>query len=62
MADRYVVNEQTDRQWWEVCDTLIPHINGVGNPIARALPDMAVFIARLLNAAASVNAEGGANG
>lgn len=48
---RYAVNADTDADWHQVCDTTVPHINGVGDPIARALPDMAERIAALLNAA-----------
>ena len=46
---RYVVNTDTGRIWDEVCDTHEPHVNGVGVPIARALPDMATLLAQLLN-------------
>lgn len=48
---RYAVNADTDATWHQVCDTAVPHVNGVGDPIARALPDMAARIAALLNAA-----------
>lgn len=49
MEKRYVVNTDTGRIWNEVCDTHDPHLNGVGVPIARALPDMADVLAELLN-------------
>jgi hypothetical protein len=48
---RYVLNTDTDAQWNEVCDTKKPHASSAkGEPIARALPDMARRICRLLNA------------
>lgn len=49
MDKRYVINTDTGRVWDEVCDAREPHVNGVGIPVARALPDMAARIAHLLN-------------
>lgn len=31
----YAVNTNTDRNWVEICDTRVSHINGVGDPVAR---------------------------
>ena len=50
MDKRYVVHDaDAAHMWREVCDTQWPHVNGVGIPVARALPEMAAQIARLLN-------------
>lgn len=57
MEKRYVVNTDTGRIWNEVCDTHDPHVNGIGVPIARALPDMADLLAELLNERETVIAD-----
>lgn len=57
MEQRYAVNTDTGRVWHEVCDTHDPHVNDIGVPIARALPDMAELLAQLLNERETVIAD-----
>lgn len=38
---RYALNKNTDRTWFEICDTQAPHVNGIGNPVARVVPELA---------------------
>ena len=46
---RFALEIDTSRPWHNLCDTTEPHVNGVGVPIARVLPEWAELICTLLN-------------
>jgi hypothetical protein len=54
----YAVLEDHNRRWVEICDTRVPHVNGVGDPVARVVNDtLAGLIVTALNAAISTTSD-----